>query len=150
MKLKQPVGVARAFCCRGCHSSFYRKRCLVCEGEMVRRSENQLICGKRRCRNGLEASQNRTGYLGPSGVISPLINPHKMGTETMPRERPTSLFANAPLNILGGGSFRWPNTPRLEPGLLEKIRTREVGPHQINAPALIPESVEAALVEPAV
>jgi hypothetical protein len=95
---------------------------------MERKTENQLICGKRRCRNGLEASQNRTGYLGPSGVIHPLTNPHKMGTEMAPQKRPTCLFANAPLNILGGGSFRWPNTPRLEPGLLERIRTLEIGP----------------------
>jgi hypothetical protein len=43
----------RAFCVRGCHTSFYRKRCLVCEGEIVRKNENQLVCGKRRCRKAL-------------------------------------------------------------------------------------------------
>jgi hypothetical protein len=54
MRFKTPVSNPReAFCTRGCHSGFYRKRCLVCEGEMVRRSENQRICGKRRCRNAL-------------------------------------------------------------------------------------------------
>jgi hypothetical protein len=49
-KLKAPVDNPReAFCTRGCHSSFYRKRCLICEGEMARKTERQLICGGRRC-----------------------------------------------------------------------------------------------------
>src|SRR6516225_7835340 len=35
-KLPQPVANPReAFCARGCHSSFYLKRCLVCEGPMA-------------------------------------------------------------------------------------------------------------------
>jgi hypothetical protein len=44
-KLPAPVANEReAFCCRGCHSSFYRHRCLICEGEMERKTENQLVC----------------------------------------------------------------------------------------------------------
>ena len=36
-KLKTPVENPReAFCALGCHSAFYRKRCLVCEGPMER------------------------------------------------------------------------------------------------------------------
>jgi hypothetical protein len=31
-KLPAPIdSVRKAFCCRGCHSAFYRTRCLVCE-----------------------------------------------------------------------------------------------------------------------
>ena len=30
-----------AFCCRGCHSSFYRSRCLVCEEPIRRKNERQ-------------------------------------------------------------------------------------------------------------
>jgi hypothetical protein len=52
--------------------------------------------------------------------------PHKMRIESRPRRRPTTLFANAPLNILGGGSWRWPNTPHLGANTLEKIRSREI------------------------
>jgi len=41
-KLKAPVeNLHRAFCCRGCHSSFYRSRCLVCEEQMHRKTELQ-------------------------------------------------------------------------------------------------------------
>jgi hypothetical protein len=54
MRLKEPVANEReAFCARGCYRGFYRTRCLVCEGEMERKTERQLICGKRRCRNVL-------------------------------------------------------------------------------------------------
>jgi hypothetical protein len=56
-KLPAPVANTReAFCARGCHSSFYRKRCLVCEGPMERKTERQLVCGKRTCRNALQVT----------------------------------------------------------------------------------------------
>jgi hypothetical protein len=45
---KLPTSVANereAFCTRGCHASFYRERCLVCERGM------RLICNKGKCRN---------------------------------------------------------------------------------------------------
>jgi hypothetical protein len=55
-KLAIPIGNPReAFCCRGCHASFYRNRCLICECAIERKTERQLICGKRRCRNALQA-----------------------------------------------------------------------------------------------
>src|SRR6516165_7937028 len=60
-KLPSPASDPRkAFCTRGCHSSFYLKRCVVCEGEMMRKAGNQLVCGKRRCRNALQ-NQNGLG-----------------------------------------------------------------------------------------
>jgi hypothetical protein len=79
-KLKQSVADPRdAFCARGCHASFYRHRCLVCEGKMARKTENQLVCGKRRCRNALRAGQIHGRYLASSDVVSPLGNPIKSG-----------------------------------------------------------------------
>jgi hypothetical protein len=43
-RLKAPVSNPReAFCARGCHSSYYRKRCLICEGAFERKTERQLI-----------------------------------------------------------------------------------------------------------
>jgi hypothetical protein len=42
LKLKVPVeNEHQAFCCRGCHVSFYRSRCLVCEEQMNRKTEQQ-------------------------------------------------------------------------------------------------------------
>jgi len=43
-----------------------------------------------------------------------------------PRADRTCLFANAPLNILGGSSWHWPNKPRLDAETLETIRHREI------------------------
>jgi hypothetical protein len=54
LKLPEPVSNEReAFCCRGCYRSFYRHRCLICEQPMERKTERQLVCGKRKCRNAL-------------------------------------------------------------------------------------------------
>jgi hypothetical protein len=42
MKLPEPTeNEHHAFCTRGCHASFYRSRCLVCEDPMQRRREGQ-------------------------------------------------------------------------------------------------------------
>lgn len=44
-KLAQPAESPRkAFCARGCHASFYRSRCLVCERELKRGSANRTLC----------------------------------------------------------------------------------------------------------
>jgi hypothetical protein len=79
-KLPAPVANLRsAFCTKGCHSGFYRKRCLVCEGEMVRKTENQLVCGKRRCRNALQAHDGFGRYHASSAGVTPLKNSIKPG-----------------------------------------------------------------------
>ena len=58
-------------------------------------------------------------FLGRSGITSSgnTAIAHKsadeMGTKIGPR-RGSSLYANTPLNILGGGGWRWPNTPQLD------------------------------------
>jgi hypothetical protein len=79
-KLKTPVANPReAFCARGCHMSFYRKRCLVCEEPMERKTENQKICGKRKCRSAFRARSDFGRYLPPSSDKHPLRNPTKSG-----------------------------------------------------------------------
>jgi len=49
-----------------------------------------------------------------------------MGIENSPQSRPTCLFANGPVNILGGSCMHWPNMPRLDAETLETIRHREI------------------------
>ena len=79
-ELPAPVSNPReAFCARGCHTSFYRKRCLVCEGPMERKTENQKICGKRKCRSAFRARSDFGRYLPPSSDKHPLRNPIKSG-----------------------------------------------------------------------
>jgi hypothetical protein len=70
-KLPNPTSNPReAFCARGCHAGFYRKRCLVCEGSMERKTEHQRICKKSRCRSafrgGLEFGRYAASQTGGS------------------------------------------------------------------------------------
>ena len=49
-KLTEPEENHRqAFCARGCHSSYYRHRCVVCEGKLERKNEAQKTCARRVC-----------------------------------------------------------------------------------------------------
>jgi hypothetical protein len=86
MKLPEPVANEReAFCTRGCHSSFYRRRCIICQKPMERRTETQLICGKRKCRNALARGANLGRYVSPSNssaTIGASKNPIKMGVKS--------------------------------------------------------------------
>src|SRR5262245_62588606 len=52
-KLPAPIEyVRKAFCCRGCHSSFYRTRCLVCEKD----TGTNPLTGEKRKRLGQRSS----------------------------------------------------------------------------------------------
>src|SRR6516164_8881259 len=118
----------KAFCTRGCHSSFYFKRCLVCENDKPAGSTaRRKLCRRPKCASQYRENRGRYSFMGGSAISAAngSRNPYKMGIESGPQRRPT-LFANAPLNILGGGSFRWPNTPRLDANTLEKIQVREI------------------------
>jgi hypothetical protein len=98
-KLPVPVSNPReAFCTRGCHNSFYRKRCLVCEAAMERRTERQLVCGKRKCRNALKAGEGFGRYHTPSYAITPLENSIKSGIKSGVADgRPRRIVAGPPL-----------------------------------------------------
>jgi hypothetical protein len=55
-KLPSPVENPReAFCARGCYRSFYLKRCVVCEGPIERKTGNQKVCKKAKCRSAWKA-----------------------------------------------------------------------------------------------
>jgi hypothetical protein len=64
--LRIPTDVMRdAFCCRGCFTSFYRSRCIVCEKKMERTQESQTTCGRPKCRAALR--RDRAHFLGKWG-----------------------------------------------------------------------------------
>ena len=60
-----------AFCSRGCHTSFYLKRCLVCEGPLHRRNKTQRVCRKARCRSAWRARAGFGRYSPSRSVSSP-------------------------------------------------------------------------------
>ena len=66
-KLPDPVSNERAaFCTRGCYSSFYLHRCLVCEDKIERTTANRKICKKSKCRNALVSGHRFGRYHGNS------------------------------------------------------------------------------------
>ena len=76
-----------AFCARGCHSGFYRRRCLVCEEPMERKTEQQPICGKCPCRNALDGGSIHFGRYCLRGRFSPTEKPIKSGQKIWPQNR---------------------------------------------------------------
>jgi hypothetical protein len=89
MKLREPIDNLRsAFCCRGCHATFYRKRCLVCEGSFERVRDDQRTCGRRKCKG--EFRRHRVRFWGkwlpnhptvPGETLSAPQKPIKPGTK---------------------------------------------------------------------
>jgi hypothetical protein len=51
-KLADPVdNERRAFCTPGCHTTFYRNRCVVCEKALLKGPANRKTCKRASCRN---------------------------------------------------------------------------------------------------
>jgi hypothetical protein len=72
-KLPTPVSNERdAFCARGCHTSFYRAHCRVCETVIKQPSRSErLISNKSKCRNAWKAGSALGRYHpSPSVVLS--------------------------------------------------------------------------------
>jgi hypothetical protein len=64
-KLPSPASdPLKAFCTRGCHSSFYLKRCVVCEKpiEQPIRGGRRLVCKKAKCRSAFQDRNGGRGY----------------------------------------------------------------------------------------
>jgi hypothetical protein len=66
MKLTAPVvNPHKAFCTRGCHSSFYLKRCLVCEGEKPAGSTaRRKLCRRPKCEGRYRKNSAHYSFLG--------------------------------------------------------------------------------------
>ena len=78
-KLPKPVSNERdAFCARGCHTAFYRKRCLVCEGPIERNRDDQKICRKAKCRSAWRARTGFGRYIASSDAKLPSKKPRSI------------------------------------------------------------------------
>jgi hypothetical protein len=77
-KLDEPVDSdRRAFCKRGCHATFYRHRCVVCEKSITRRTETQRLCGSGNC--AYAHKQNPEAYAFQGSTMAPAP---RSGSET--------------------------------------------------------------------
>jgi hypothetical protein len=87
-KLKAPVTNPReAFCARGCHGSFYLKRCRVCEEPIERAKRGtRLICKKSKCRNAFKDKSGFGRYAALSNAE--LISEKPMNRAVLPPVKP--------------------------------------------------------------
>jgi len=100
--------------------------CPMCERTFTRRARQQVYCSDR-CR---ERGRNRSrkAFLG-TDTGAP-THPHKSASAisaVRKQKNLSSVYANTPLNILGGGSWRWPDTPLIDEKTWAKIVRAEVG-----------------------
>ena len=103
-KLSTPVENPReAFCARGCHAQFYRKRCIACEQPMERKRESQQLCGRRKCKNqfaALKAHFALGRYHPSSSALDASGNPIKTGIfSPLKSDRGWRLVAGLPVDM---------------------------------------------------
>ena len=94
-KLPAPIGnLHRAFCTRGCYTSFYLKRCLVCENEKPA-GRARLLCRRPRCSS--EYARDRSfftfGYPGSGIATNSSKSAHFTGLKTGGLGRPWRVVA---------------------------------------------------------
>jgi hypothetical protein len=98
--------------------------CPICERKFKRHARQQRYCSAR-CRDR-GRNRSRKAFLG-ADTRAP-AHPDKSASEINAvgrRKVRSNLFANAPLNILGG--YCWQGTPKLNSKTLERIQYLEIG-----------------------
>jgi hypothetical protein len=131
MKLPAPIdNLHRAFCSRGCHASFYRSRCLVCEDPLRRKSESQRFgSGHAVCRAEYKRFPHvydYDGYLPSRNVFNGSQTRIKRASkQALVGDRPLIGPKDFPINLLGG--YRHPEAPVLDPELRKAVLVAETG-----------------------
>lgn len=115
---------SRAFCCRTCHDIFYRRRCLVCEGELPPGSANRKLCKKAKCRGAYRKFQHlytwpESARMGTGSIIAELASEqgHSIGVKPHDgddRRAPVIAIQDVPSRIKG---WQWRRLRSIETGL---------------------------------
>jgi hypothetical protein len=103
-KLKAPVeNMREAFCARGCHTQYYRKRCIACEQAMERKRDSQQLCKRRKCKSqfaALKAGFLLGRYHPSSHALDASRNPTKPGTfSRLETDRPWRQVAGPAVDV---------------------------------------------------
>ena len=129
-----------AFCARGCHSSFYRKRCVACEQPMERKRESQQLCGRRKCEGQFKTlkahmmlgrhhpstpTENAGPVNDPDAAVDASGNPIKTGTFSASRPIEHGAMWPGQSKVTGSFALR-PPTPTRWSGLTGR-RTASTG-----------------------
>lgn len=118
--------------CRSPVNRFAPVSCAVCGRRVERRMRGQLYCSPR-CR---DRGRNRCRKKFVSAATGAPATPHKSANKNnglQPSKSASSLFGNAPLNLLGGGPWRWPDAVYPDSKTVANIIHREVGGRRIEA-----------------
>jgi hypothetical protein len=111
-KLSEPTdNMRRAFCCRGCFQSYFRSRCVVCEGAIRRKRESQKTCIGVRCKRELSRFKlvyswpERLGLGHPSGGAFEASKT----LDSIGSESPISALPRSPMSWrdLAGNGWCW-------------------------------------------
>src|SRR5262249_36289408 len=117
--------------------------CPAC-GRTVRRNARQQVYCSARCRKrGAYARAVAEGKFDPLRYPPSAngTNPQKntRGTNGLQGQKSRSAgFADAPLDLLGGGSWHWPDAPALDPLTRAKIIRAEIGGRVVTVPEIAP------------
>jgi len=106
-----------------------RLTCPVCDRTVERKSRTQNYCSAKCMRKGNYTRKVDSGELlgGDTALIpTPRKSSHENNVLQWPQTG-SSLSANGPINLLGGGSWRWPGAGHLDAKTISKIRLCEVG-----------------------
>ena len=100
-------------------------KCPVCERTIERKSRQQEYCSTRCRKRAWREKIPEVTHDSGRGT-----NPHKSVSENNVLQWPktgSSLSANGPLNLLGGGSWKWSGAGQIDSKTLAKISWCEVG-----------------------
>ena len=113
-----------------------RVRCPMCERVVARRSRQQRYCSPKCMRAANYARKAGSGQLlGQDTALIPDLHKSLSKNNSLQAAKTgSSLFFNGPLNLLGGGSWRWPEAGVLDGKTLTKIRHSEVGGEVLATP----------------
>jgi hypothetical protein len=105
--------------------------CSACGKRVARRGRSQIYCS-RRCRQ--REYWDRRVLAGISAIVTHdtghSTTPRKSTSKTKDLQRTKSQQSDSfstPVNVLGGGQWRWPNSTRLDAQTLAKILRAEIG-----------------------
>ena len=108
-------------------------RCRICPSTVERQSRQQVSCSTRMSQTHMDGEltrlmhlkENRTTPMAATGRTP--INKQAKTMFCNGQNSSRAFYCNGPLNLLGGGSWRWPGTVGLDSETLTKIGRREVG-----------------------
>lgn len=113
--------------------------CRECGKRIRRKGRTQIYCS-RRCRQRAYLERRYMAMVSrfvthhTARSTTPQKSSSKINRLHRRKSRLTVSFS-VPLNLLGGGSWRWPDTPTLDPIVREKITRAEIGDRFVRPPA---------------